>query len=144
MRVRVSLTVRVVLTPEKTMNATAAKHPPGTLFCSFCGKSQHVVKKLIAGPAVFVCDECVALCVKIIAEEPAVPDPSAPMAKVDWPENVPTENLLGLLKAQEKTYAEVATRLQKSIDILRKREVSWQQIGDALGVSRQAAWERFS
>jgi len=40
-----------------------------TLYCSFCGKSQHEVRKLIAGPAVFVCDECVELCVDIIREE---------------------------------------------------------------------------
>ena len=39
------------------------------LFCSFCGKSQHEVRKLIAGPSVFVCDECVALCNDIIREE---------------------------------------------------------------------------
>ena len=39
------------------------------LYCSFCGKSQHEVKKLIAGPSVFVCDECVDLCNEIILEE---------------------------------------------------------------------------
>ena len=40
-----------------------------TLYCSFCGKSQHEVKKLIAGPTVFICDECVELCMDIIKEE---------------------------------------------------------------------------
>jgi ATP-dependent Clp protease ATP-binding subunit ClpX len=40
-----------------------------TLYCSFCGKSQHEVKKLIAGPTVFICDECVELCMDIIREE---------------------------------------------------------------------------
>ena len=39
------------------------------LYCSFCGKSQHEVRKLIAGPSVFVCDECVDLCNEIIREE---------------------------------------------------------------------------
>ena len=39
------------------------------LYCSFCGKSQHEVKKLIAGPSVFICDECVDLCNDIIKEE---------------------------------------------------------------------------
>ena len=43
-----------------------AKNP---LYCSFCGKSQHEVRKLIAGPTVFICDECVELCVDIIGEE---------------------------------------------------------------------------
>ena len=49
----------------KTTDTTAN----GTLYCSFCGKSQHEVKKLIAGPTVFVCDECVRLCMDIIREE---------------------------------------------------------------------------
>src|SRR5487761_1897052 len=46
------------------------RHDDGKLlYCSFCGKSQHEVKKLIAGPSVFVCDECVALCNDIMKEE---------------------------------------------------------------------------
>ena len=39
------------------------------LYCSFCGKSQNEVRKLIAGPTVFICDECVELCLDIIGEE---------------------------------------------------------------------------
>ena len=45
------------------------KEEKETLFCSFCGKSQKEVKKLIAGPTVFVCDECVELCMDIIKED---------------------------------------------------------------------------
>ena len=41
------------------------------LYCSFCGKSQHEVKKLIAGPSVFICDECIELCNDIIRDEVA-------------------------------------------------------------------------
>src|SRR5215471_9018226 len=41
---------------------------PKVLYCSFCRKSQHDVRKLIAGPAVFICDECVALCADIIED----------------------------------------------------------------------------
>jgi ATP-dependent Clp protease ATP-binding subunit ClpX len=125
------------------MNAGKPKITTSTLFCSFCGKSQHDVKKLIAGPAVFVCNECVALCTKIIEDTPDLPEGAEP-PKVDWPKDMATDNLLKMLKAQNKTHEEVAGRLQRSIDILREREVSWQQIGDALGISRQAAWERFS
>jgi ClpX C4-type zinc finger len=40
-----------------------------TLYCTFCGKSQHEVKKLIAGPSVFICDECIDLCNEIIRDE---------------------------------------------------------------------------
>ena len=45
------------------------KNNKNILYCSFCGKSQHEVKKLIAGPSVFICDECVELCMDIIKEE---------------------------------------------------------------------------
>ena len=45
------------------------KEEKESLFCSFCGKSQKEVKKLIAGPTVFVCDECVELCMDIIKED---------------------------------------------------------------------------
>ena len=41
------------------------------LYCSFCGKSQHEVRKLIAGPSVYICDECVELCNDIIRDEAA-------------------------------------------------------------------------
>ena len=46
------------------------------LYCSFCGKSQHEVRKLIAGPSVFVCDECVDLCNDIIREETDADEPA--------------------------------------------------------------------
>jgi len=46
-----------------------SKETKNTLYCSFCGKSQHEVRKLIAGPTVFICDECVELCMDIIKEE---------------------------------------------------------------------------
>ena len=51
------------------MNKTAGGDSKNTLYCSFCGKSQHEVRKLIAGPTVFICDECVELCMDIIREE---------------------------------------------------------------------------
>lgn len=51
------------------MSKSKSGDSKSTLFCSFCGKSQHEVKKLIAGPTVFICDECVELCMDIIREE---------------------------------------------------------------------------
>jgi ATP-dependent Clp protease ATP-binding subunit ClpX len=49
--------------------STTGGDSKNTLYCSFCGKSQHEVRKLIAGPTVFICDECVELCMDIIREE---------------------------------------------------------------------------
>ncbi len=51
------------------MNKSTSGDSKNTLYCSFCGKSQHEVRKLIAGPTVFICDECVELCMDIIREE---------------------------------------------------------------------------
>jgi ATP-dependent Clp protease ATP-binding subunit ClpX len=51
------------------MNKSTGGETKNTLYCSFCGKSQHEVRKLIAGPTVFICDECVELCMDIIREE---------------------------------------------------------------------------
>ena len=57
--------------PERLGMATNSSggDSKNTLYCSFCGKSQHEVRKLIAGPTVFICDECVELCMDIIREE---------------------------------------------------------------------------
>jgi ATP-dependent Clp protease ATP-binding subunit ClpX len=51
------------------MTGSKSSDTKNTLYCSFCGKSQHEVRKLIAGPTVFICDECVELCMDIIREE---------------------------------------------------------------------------
>jgi hypothetical protein len=53
---------------ERSLSVAAENKPPPpkTLYCSFCGKSQHEVRKLIAGPEVFICDECVELCTDIV------------------------------------------------------------------------------
>ncbi len=51
------------------MTKASSGDSKNTLYCSFCGKSQHEVRKLIAGPTVFICDECVELCMDIIREE---------------------------------------------------------------------------
>ena len=51
------------------MSKSSGSESKNTLYCSFCGKSQHEVRKLIAGPTVFICDECVELCMEIIREE---------------------------------------------------------------------------
>ena len=60
------------------------------LYCSFCGKSQHEVKKLIAGPSVFICDECIELCNDIIRDEvPAEARRRRSAAKSDLP--IPSE-----------------------------------------------------
>ena len=60
------------------------------LYCSFCGKSQHEVRKLIAGPSVFICDECVELCNDIIREEVEEKPASAVQTKLPAPKEILT------------------------------------------------------
>jgi ATP-dependent Clp protease ATP-binding subunit ClpX len=62
------------------------------LYCSFCGKSQHEVKKLIAGPSVFICDECIELCNEIIRDETA--EGLSPQTKSDLPTPAEIKDIL--------------------------------------------------
>jgi hypothetical protein len=107
--------------------------------CSFCGKSQTEVKKLISGPGVFICSECVELCLPIIAAKPEETGTSSSLL----PDNAPTEKLLKTLAGYNGAFESVGAAMQDIVDILREREVSWAAIGQTLAVSRQAAWKRF-
>ena len=122
---------------RKLERATKLKLPTA-LHCSFCGKSQRDVAKLVAGPFVFICDECVEMCNDVVAGRP-IPDKG-----YTKPLERPTEQLLSLMGSVN--FAADASRdfLQQVVDTLRSREVSWADIGASLGVSRQSAWERFS
>lgn len=156
-RARTHLTVRLILTVEAGMAEPTRKMPkeeakarrqaerqigrklPKTLHCSFCGKGQHQVQKLIAGPrGVFICNECVGLCNDVIAERPIPSGGFQPLLDRS------TEELIVLLPSI--SFATEANRdfLQALVDRLREREVSWAAIAEPLGVSRQSAWERFS
>jgi hypothetical protein len=105
------------------------------LFCSFCRKSAKEVLALIAGPGIHICGDCVGTCNKILAGAPTE-------GFAGW-ESLNDEVLLTHLDRSQAAFEASRAVLQQQIDILRKREVSWQKIGEALGVSRQAAWERF-
>jgi hypothetical protein len=121
-----------------TQASAGGSLPMKTLYCSFCFKSQHEAKKMISGPGgIFICDECVDLCNKIIADCPL-------NSKSPSPEESPTERLLERLVAIEETVQGKGNQLQTVVDVLRFRKVSWAQIGAALGISRQSAWERFT
>lgn len=110
--------------------------------CSFCGKSQEEVKTLVAGPGVFICDECVQLGQAIIDKRAAAPIPQEVPNSL-LPDNAPTATLLKTLAGYNGAFESIDAAMQDIVDILREREVSWATIGQALAVSRQAAWKRF-
>jgi len=105
--------------------------------CSFCGKAAVDVRKLIAGPGVYICDGCVDLCVGILqADGPAE-------ARVPEWSGMTDEQLLDHLPRVASTAAQVETGLRERVLDLRARDVTWVRIGEALGMTRQSAWERF-
>jgi hypothetical protein len=109
--------------------------PKRRLRCSFCGKSERDVGKLLAGPKVFICDACVGVCTRILE--------AAPNTFAGW-DAMSDEQLLAALKPAAATVEGTRAVLRSHVDVLRRRGVSWELIGGALGISRQAAWERFS
>jgi hypothetical protein len=108
----------------------------GTLCCSFCSKTKDSVAKLVAGPGVYICNECIDLCTQIVGTE-ATPQVHP------WHDQPDDELLTGLAKIQA-VVPQIDAAVHDYVDLLRDRGVSWTRIGAALGVSKQAAWERFS
>ena len=105
------------------------------LRCSFCLKSEKEVAKLIAGAKAHICDVCVGTCNRIIE--------AAPQTPAGW-DTLTDDELLASLKPASATVDATRDVLQSLVEMLRARSVSWERIGGGLGISRQAAWERFS
>jgi ATP-dependent Clp protease ATP-binding subunit ClpX len=104
------------------------------LACSFCLRTAAEVERLLGGGGVHICDACVAECDRILA------DPSVPFPTFDGEED---DALLRRLAPAAARVEAADAGLRGLVDLLRSREVSWARIGGALGVSRQAVWERF-
>lgn len=113
---------------------------PDEVRCSFCSKRDREVAQLIEGPGTYICDECVAVCVAILktpssgGSGPAIPS---------WGE-LDDQRLLTRLPRIAASAAQVEGSLRSWVGEARRRGLSWTQIGEALGVTRQSAWERFA
>lgn len=108
--------------------------------CSFCGKPDREVQKLIAGPGVQICDECVALSTSIIDGTLGTTAlPPAPLwASLTDPEML--DHIPRVAAHIDRAEADLRSWVLE----LRRRGVTWTRIGEALGITRQSAWERFS
>src|SRR3989442_16033886 len=106
--------------------------------CSFCGKAKDKVRKLVAGPGVFICDQCVHLCNEVLQSEGQHGEFSI------GPDSEVAEVLLDELRINVAGLKQSEDQLQRAVNLLRKNQVAWSRIGEAIGTSRQAAWERFS
>jgi ClpX C4-type zinc finger protein len=119
-----------------SQSSTADTKRVDSVCCSFCLKDKDTVAKLVTGLGVYICNECVELCNLIIAEDPA--------PRVGGWEEQPDDALLANLGRLQAIVSQVGAALHNQVDMLRGRGISWTRIGEALGVSKQAAWERFS
>jgi hypothetical protein len=110
--------------------------------CSFCAKEEGAVGKVIAGPGVYICDECVQLCNGILeADRTATP---AERAQIPYWESMSDEQLLAHLPKVVEVGSQVEASLKEWVDRARDRGVTWARIGAALQMTRQSAWGRFS
>jgi hypothetical protein len=126
------------VTSETPAAATAIQ-----LSCSFCAKPASAVEKVIAGPGVYICNECVELCNDVLRSEQG--DPSGPDARLPaWEDGMTDEQILEQLPRVATAGAQTEASLQRLVTILRARRVTWARIGTALRITRQSAWERFS
>jgi len=112
------------------------------LRCSFCGKTEAEVTSLIAGPGVYICDECVTLCTEVLAA--AGRPPSPPIPEVPAWERMSDDEMLALVSRIASSRAQAEASLRQWVERLRGRGVTWNRIGTALGMTRQSAWERFA
>jgi len=106
--------------------------------CSFCGKGKDRVRRLVAGPGVFICDQCVQLCTEVLQSEAQHAELSI------GADREVVEVLLDELRINAAGLKQSEDQLQRAVNVLRKNRVAWSRIGEAIGTSRQAAWERFS
>ena len=117
----------------------ATSGPVTATRCSFCGKPAERVAKLVAGPGVYICDECIRLCSEIVAQSQTKRE-----APLDWTGTLDDDQLLHHLGNVARAGAQVEGNLRFVVETLRRRGVTWARIGEALGMTRQSAWERFS
>lgn len=127
--------------------STAASPPAGPRIvatCSFCHRPNTEVGTLVAGHGVFICDGCVALCAEIVAGRSAArPAEGAPQL-APWEHDVPLEDVLAQLGPTAAAGAQVERNLGGWVQKARSLGATWAQVGGALGISRQSAWERFA
>ena len=117
----------------------AATEKRVTASCSFCLKPGDAVAKLVAGPGVYICDECVDLCRQIISSPPSLPPELA-----SWEEDLDLDGVLASLPRMAAAGAQVESNLSRFVKRARLLGATWAAIGGSLGMTRQSAWERFS
>jgi ribosomal protein L37AE/L43A len=126
---------------EDLMTVSEETRPAREYNCSFCNKPNTAVKRLVAGPGVYICDECVGLCNTIV--EGAETSEAEAREAVARYENRTAEEILDGLPALATNVASVESNLRRWVFRLRDLEVDWASIGSRLGLSAADAEVRF-
>ena len=108
--------------------------------CSFCGKPNTQVERIVAGPGVYICNECVALSQQVMD---ATTTRSVPQV-APWQQIDDVDAVLENLPRIARTGALVEETLTGWVRRARELGATWARIGEALGMTRQSAWARFS
>jgi hypothetical protein len=109
--------------------------------CSFCLKPSTEVGRLVAGPGVYICNECVALSAQLIDGVPA----SGPVPQLaPWDQVLSVDEVLAHLRLIATAAAGVEQTFTGWVRRARALGATWAKIGEALSMTRQSAWERFS
>jgi len=108
--------------------------------CSFCAKEEKQVAQMVAGPGVYICNECVELCGEIFASGKTKREAT----EIPYWQAMTDEQMLEHLPRVASVATQVEDNLRVWVQRLRDRGVSWARIGSSLGMARQSAWERFS
>ena len=127
--------------PSATLYAGNVKMNGEGKSCSFCGVAWAPENRFMGGLGAFICRDCAMRAADILSDEVAYSSANPPAPP--W-ESMSDEELLARLPEILTTSEQVEWFLHSWVGMLRDRGVSWQRIGLALGVSRQAAWERFT
>ena len=111
-----------------------------TTRCSFCAKREHEIDQMVAGPGVYICNECVRLCTELFAAGKGHDSD----AEVPYWQSMNDDQLLDQLPRIASVATQVEDNLRVWVQRARDRGISWSRIGQAIGMARQSAWERFS
>lgn len=114
----------------------------GIASCSFCGKPGSMVQRLVAGPGVYICDECVALSSAVIEDAAQASAEESARRRSRFYDR-PPEDVLAMLPAMARSAARVEAELAGWIGRLREQGTDWQAIAGAVGMSADAARQRF-
>jgi hypothetical protein len=120
--------------------ATSTKD--GIVSCSFCGKPDSKVQQLVAGPGVYICNECVELSTTIIEDAAHTSAEESARRRSQFYDRSP-EDVLAMLPALARSAARVEAELAGWIGRLREQGTDWQTIAGAAGMSADAARQRF-